>query len=60
MKNVMSAFIAAFMVSITLCGCSDSGNSSVTEGVEQSAIDEYKANEAKLNAEMEETNMDLE
>ena len=60
MKNFASVLFAVFMATITLCGCSDSGNSSVTEGVEQSAIDEYKANEAKLNAEMEETNMDLE
>lgn len=52
-----SVFIPAtltvlFLVS-PLCGCSDNEPTSVTDGVEQSEIDAYKANEAAIAAEME-------
>ena len=47
--SLLFAVVVAFTISIG--GCSDSGPKSVTEGVEQSAIDAYKANEAKIEAE---------
>ena len=52
MQNRSAYLLTALTVLMMapLCGCSDSPKS-VTDGVEQSAIDAYKANEAALAAE---------
>ncbi len=53
MKNLKFAhlLVAITIGSFSLCGCSSSEPTSVTEGVEQSEIDKYKEMEKQLELE---------
>ncbi|MEM1224925.1 MAG: hypothetical protein AAGJ40_04480 [Planctomycetota bacterium] len=46
-------FIGVVAFIMAVIGCGDTGPASVTENVDQTAIEEYKAMEAKLAAESE-------